>query len=330
MRGNWLLAAGVLILLAIAAGALSVLWRASSHPAPSPQPAPAAIASSEVSLPGMIRPQHVIPVGVPVDGTLDFVGPEPGQEVYEGELLARVRNLGLEAAQQLARAQAERAQTRVDSLNSALIAARLEASRARSDGTRAQDEFRRAEKAYQRQQILNKEGAARRLEFERAQKDFELADAQYRALDELARQTERRADSLLKELDNARLLQRDKTRELEEASADVAAAEILSPVNGILVARARQVGDEVTRDLKDLFQIAVDLALMEAVVEPAPTLFMRLRPGLQALVVLAELPGEGVLGVVREVQNGQVIVEFTSPSPAVRPGLTAQVRIKLR
>jgi len=32
---------------------------------------------------------------------------------------------------------------------------------------------------------------------------------------------------------------------------------------------------------------------------------------------------------VREIKAGRVFVDFTSPSPAVKPGLTAQVKIKL-
>jgi HlyD family secretion protein len=218
----------------------------------------------------------------------------------------------------------------VDSLNSALIATRLEASRARSDASRTQTEAERAEKAYLRQQMLQQEGAARRLEFEKAQKEFQLTQAHYHALDELARQSEQRVESLSRELDNARRLLEDKNRALEEASQDLAAAEIRSPVDGILLSRAKSVGEEVTRDLQDLFRIAVDLSLLEAVVEPEPPLLPHLRPGLPALVVLAELPGDGLPGTIRDVKAGEVAIEFTSPSPAVHPGLTAQVRIKLR
>jgi hypothetical protein len=48
------------------------------------------------------------------------------------------------------------------------------------------------------------------------------------------------------------------------------------------------------------------------------------------VLVLAELPGEGLPGQVRQVTPAETVIEFTATSPAVRPGLTAQVRIKLR
>jgi len=34
-------------------------------------------------------------------------------------------------------------------------------------------------------------------------------------------------------------------------------------------------------------------------------------------------------GVVREIRDGQAIVEFTSALPAIKPGMTADVRFKL-
>ncbi len=332
MRGRWLLFAGVVILVAVAAGALSWLRRSPPVAAPPPSSAlpPAPLAASEISLPCRIRAQHIIPVGAPVEGTIEFLGPGPGDDVYEGEVLGRIRNVGLEAAQQLAQAQVERAQARVDSLNSNYIAARLEASRARSDASRVQSDSDRAEKVYLRQQLLYREGATPRLVFEKAQQELKLAREQFQVLDELARQTEQRVDALRKELENARRLLEEQNREMDEAKENVAAAEIHSPVDGIMVARTRQAGDEVTREVKDLFHLAIELTSLEAVAEPEPHILERIRSGQEAVVVLAELAGQGIAGRVRHVKGSEVIVEFLSPNPAIRPGLSAQVRIKLR
>ena len=46
------------------------------------------------------------------------------------------------------------------------------------------------------------------------------------------------------------------------------------------------------------------------------------------LVQVAEAPS-AIQGTVREIKAGRVFVDFTSPSPAIKPGLTAQVRIKV-
>ena len=39
--------------------------------------------------------------------------------------------------------------------------------------------------------------------------------------------------------------------------------------------------------------------------------------------------GEILQGTVAKIEDGKVIVEFPSPNPMIKPGLTAQIRIKL-
>jgi HlyD family secretion protein len=56
----------------------------------------------------------------------------------------------------------------------------------------------------------------------------------------------------------------------------------------------------------------------------------RLQPGQPALVIVADLGGEGIPAAVKSIEGNTVTVAFTSPNPVVKPGMTAQVRIKLR
>ena len=80
--------------------------------------------------------------------------------------------------------------------------------------------------------------------------------------------------------------------------------------------------------MEDLFQIAVDLSELDVILEPEPRVLERIRPGQEAVVQIAELLS-GIPGKVREIKESRVFVEFTSPDPAVKPGMTVQVRIKL-
>jgi multidrug resistance efflux pump len=331
MRGKWILVAGSVILLGMAAGALSLLRRAPSERAGLKQGKTRSDASpaSEIVLAGKIQAQHVVLVGVQVNGTVESFLVDVGQEVYQGQLLAHIRSEGLESARETAAAEVDRIQSRITNLEGSIVAARLEASRARNDAGRAKTEFDRAEKAYQRQQVLNREGATPRLTFEKSQKEYENAKADYEALDEVSRSAEDRVAAMTKNLDAARKLLQDKNQDLEAAKADLAAAEIHAPVDGIVIGRRGAEGDEVTQQTKDLFQIAVDLSQLEAVVEPSPAILDRIKPGLPALLQIAEIPGQGIEGKVLEVRGNEVVVEFLSPTPAIKPGLTAQVRIRL-
>jgi len=330
MRGKWLLFAGTLILAAAAAGALT--WLKRGAPQQSEPPAGAAAvppAARELSLPGRIQALHVVPVGAPVTGTVESLLVDVGQDVFEGQLLAHIGSHGLESAREEAARSAQNAQEKVAAIESRIIAARLEAARSRAEANRARDQFERAEKAYQRQQMLNREGATPRLTYEKSEREFERARAEFNSLDELARQAEDRSSELMHEMEAAKRALNERNADLESATTDAAGAEIRSPVSGVVVARKGEPGKLLQPDeAKDLFEVAADLSQLVVQIQPDPAALKRLRPGQDALVFTADLPG-AIPGTVREIRAADAIVGFTSPSAIIRPGMTAQVRLRL-
>jgi len=247
--------------------------------------------------------------------------------VFEGEVLARIKNTGLDSAAQSARLDAERAQGRVTDLESQLIAARLELSRARSDAIRAKADYERAEKAWQRQKMLLDAGATPRLTFEKAEKDYQNAKADSEGFQGTAQNAEDRVESLAKEIETAKAMVLAKSKDLDNAETQIAGGEVRSQVNGLVVARRGRAGDPVDQGMKDLLQIAVDLSALQVVVDPDPRTVQQIRQGQPALIEIAEAVSP-IPGTVREVKAGQVFVDFTSPSPVIKPGLTAQVRME--
>ncbi len=327
VRGRWLLFTGTVVLIGVGAGALSLLRRP-SRPA-QPKNAVAPVFGPEIGFTGRVQARNLVPVAATTDGTVEEFTVEVGQDVFEGQLLARIRNTTLESAVEQAQADFDRAQSRVTTLEANLIASRLEASRADADRSRARAEAEKAEKLYLRQQLLHKEGATPRLVFEKSQKEYQALKAEHNSLAELAVRTDERTRSLVKEIDAARKTLEEKSEDLDLAKEELQAAEIHSPVDGILVTRRADPGAAVNQSMKDLFQIAVDLSSLEVVVEPEPPALARIRAGQPATVRLAEMSNEPVQASVREVKGTQVFVEFTSPNPAIRPGLTAQVTIRI-
>lgn len=328
MRGRWLLTAGLVLFLAVLAGLFTAAQRGAFRPPPPPKPVAKPALPAEVSLPGRVVATKVVNVPVPIDGILQRFMADVGEDVFEGELLAQVKNMRVDSTAENAQAVAERAQARVNELQSALIAAKLEASRARADATRTRTEFVKAEKAYQRQKMLMNEGATPRLTFEKSEADYKKLKADLDSFESLAQTAEDKIASLTKEVDSARTLAQSEQQQLDEARADAGAGEVRSPVNGIVVGRQGQAGEPIARDVKDMFQIAVDLSALQVVATPDPQTISRVKPGQPALVVIAEAPA-GIPGTVRELKGGQVFVEFASPSAAIRPGVTAQVKIKV-
>jgi len=330
MRGRGLVLAGTLVLAAVAGGALSLLRRtAKEQRADTVKAAPAEASVRELNLSGKVQARHVVPVGAPAMVTIDAILVDVGQEVFEGQLLARISNQSLESTRQEAARSAQNAREKVDSLESKVIAARLEASRIRAEANRSRDQFERAEKAYLRQQRLNREGATPRLVYEKSGREYETARTEFSSTEELARQADDRMTQAMRELESARRALDERNAELEGATAQSAVAEIRSPVSGILVARKADSGRTVgPEEASDLLEIAVDLAQLAVVIQPDPAQLQHIRPGADALIYVADLPG-AIPGNVGAIKGSDVQVEFTSPSPVIRPGMSAQVRLKL-
>lgn len=307
------------------------MWKARQKPAaPPPVVQEAELAEgAEAVLEGTLRAIHVVPVAAPLDGVLEEIPVAPGDEVFEGQILGRIANDLLEQNEKNATLELERAKSRVSALESTLLAARLEESRASADAARARSEFQRAERDYERQRLLLREGATARNTHDSAQKLFTTTQVEAETLTTLTRAIQERIQQTSREIEAARKLLAQEEEELEAARQELAAAMILAPVDGVIIAIRKQAGAEVEKEKDSLFDIGVDLTELEVVVEPNPVVLKRLKPGLPALVEVAELPEGGVPGTVRAVEDGKAYVEFSSPSPLVRPGVTAVVRLKL-
>src|SRR5260370_16175844 len=131
VRGKWFALSASVTLLALVAIAVTMLSRVSAK-----KTKPAVLMTQvpppvEVHLSGKIRAQSVVSVAPPVEGTVGALFVDVGQEVFEGQLLARITNEGLETGQQMAQKILDNAQSRVNTLESEIVTARLEPSRAR-------------------------------------------------------------------------------------------------------------------------------------------------------------------------------------------------------
>lgn len=303
---------------------------------PAPRPAQQAKATvepellNEITLQGKVRPQHVVGVAASVPGFVEAFLVEPGQDVYQGQVLARIGAQGLESARETATAAVERAQEKVTQAESALSAARMEASRSEADAQRARMALERAEKVYSRQHTLFQEGATPRLTYEKAEAEFEAAQKESSIMSAAARAGKDRVQAATEEVGGARKLVDARSRDLEQAEADLAAAEVHSPVDGYVVSRKGEVGKPADDLGSEFFQIATDLYAMEVGLEPKAQDLKRMIPGMPALVLVLDVQSGAMEGRVKEIKDGKVTVEFGSANPALRPGMMADVRFRFQ
>lgn len=329
IRGKWLLAAGIAVFLGIGLGALT-WYKRPQKTAPEPQKAYVELPSgAEVPLTGQLQPVLLETIDAPITGILQEFPVKPGDEVVEGQILGRIRNDSLEDAEKEANLEFERAQGKVTSLESSVLAARLEASRAEAEAMRARGELSRAERVYQRQSLLIKEGATPRKTYEAADLAYQQAKAEADEIEGALRRIQERLTQLNKDVELARKNLADKQAELDAARLELQAEDLRAPANGFIVSIARQAGDPIEKGFPALITYSPDLTLLQIPLQPDTQVLRRLQPGLPVVIQMPELPGNGLPSTIREIKDATVFVEFTSPSPAVRPGMLATVRVKL-
>jgi HlyD family secretion protein len=326
-RKWWITGAAALVFAA--AGGVAVVLRAHKPKSPKVASVPsAAVEPNGISLTGRVQPRASILVAAPLEGTLESFFVDVNQEVYRGQLLGRIRSGTLETAEQQAQLVLDKAETRVTTLSGDQLAARLEASRATVDQSRARTEVERLEKAYRQQKGLWEAGATPRLTFEKAEKDYTAARTAIEHVDTIARQASDRAAAVEAAIEDASRAVADATAALEHAKTELSTAEVHSPADGIVMARRGQPGDPEDPSIKDLLQIGTELTSLQVLLTPDPATLARIHAGQAVTVRVPELAPDEIPGIVREIRGSDVIVDFASPTAATKLDLAAQVRIK--
>jgi multidrug resistance efflux pump len=329
VRGKWLLISALAVVVGIGAGALSLRRRAAAPTPVQPNAGALLIRRNELTLSGSVQPQHVVTVGAAVEGNVEAFLADVGEEVFEGQVLARIGSAGLETTREQAQTDAEHAQDQVTRAEAAVNAARLEASRADAMAQRSRLEMDRAQKVYDRQTTLHNAGATPRTTFEKAQAEFTAAQTDFQTMDKAARAARETLQEAMNRVTAAKTAAAQKTAQLEESQAAFQSAEVRAPAAGTIVGRKGEVGKPAEEAGDHMFRIATDLYALEVKLEPKPDELARIHPGQEAVVLLLDLQGAGMQGAVKEVKDGAVTVEFAGAIPGIKPGMRADVRLKL-
>lgn len=324
MRAHWWIVAAVAV---AAIGGLLVLRRKPVPPPPAKQTAVVDV-TGDVTIQGKVRPEHVVNVAAEVSGYIEAFLVEPGEEVYQGQALARVGAESLETDRESAANAVDQAEQAATRAQAALASAKLEQSRAEADAARSKLNLDRAEKVFTRQQFLYSQGATPRLTFQKAEADYAEARRDFEIMDTAARTARDAALSAERDLAAARKIVEDKRAALERTEDDLSASEVRSPVDGYVVSREGEVGKKAEEVGDRLFTIATDLYALQVVLQPKPGVMKQIIPGMPVTVNVLDLDNASFQGTVKEIndKDRQVVVEFASNNPAVKPGLLADVR----
>lgn len=311
--------------LILAGGSFGIVrWRKAHAPKPVASVAAAVPPPTALILQGLVQPRNIVTVGASVDGVLDSYFVEINQEVYQGQLLGRIRNPKLEEAQQQALSALDAAESRVTALAGEQLQAKLETSRATADQTRAHNDVERLQKNYDRQQGLWNAGATARLVWEKAQKEYNDAKADAAKQDSAAEQASRHEAALVQNLESANQAVAAAKLAIERTKSTTAAAEMHSPVDGVVVARQDLQGQPVDPSMKELIKIGTDLTLL-CVAIGTDDAAKRVHDGQPAKVVIGS---DEYSGAVRNDNGHGFVVDFAVPTAWTRFGEAAQVIIR--
>lgn len=327
MKGKWLLISILAVAVGIGAGALSLRRRAPAQ-TPPPQAGALVIGTNEITLSGPVQPQHVVDVGPEIEGNIDAFLADVGDEVFEGQVLARIGSAGLESTREAAQSDADRAQDQVTRAEAVVNTARLEASRADAVALRSRLEMERTRKTFERQTTLHNAGATPRNVFEKAQSEYQAAAADFQTQDKGSRAAHDTLQSALDQLAAAKKVVTEKASQLEDAQNAFQDAEVRAPAAGTIIGRKGEVGKPASEADGRMFQIATDLYALSVTVQPKPEDLARIHPGQEAMVLLLDLQTAGLQGAVTTVKDGNVTVEFAGAVPGIKPGMRADVRLK--
>lgn len=330
MQGKWVAVTAVLVVAGAAGGMLAL--RRHAPPAAPARTAGALVlpVSGIVTFTGIIRAQHVAAVGASVDGNIEMFLADVGQEVFQGDALARIGAPALASDRENASNAVERARDQVARVEDALNAALLEQSRAEADLERGKAEMDRTHVEYDKQRGYFAKGATPRRTFEKSETDYRDAVDQYDVLNKALTAASESARNCQAAVDSAKKAVEARLADLDEAQGTAeAGAEVRSPVDGLVVTRNGEPGKPAREFGDQMFLIATDLSALEVTVEPPPPVLKGIVPGLPAMVLVPELTSAGFEGEVKGIDKGAVVVQFVSGLPAVRPGMKADVRIKL-
>ncbi len=192
-----------------------------------------------------------------------------------------------------------------------LIAANGNLQKARAQAVDADRQFARAKQ-------LNDEGIASRADRDTAEANAAVAKAQIEA---------------------ARGAVEQAKASLSQAQINLDYTTIVSPIDGVVISRAVDVGQTVAASLSapTLFTIAQDLREMQVDTNITEGDVGKLAPGMAASFMVDAYPNERFKGVIRQIRNApqtqqnvvtyDAVIDVQNPDLKLKPGMTANVTV---
>ncbi len=282
---------------------------------------------SEVTAQGTLAPVVSVDVGSQVSGTIAELEADFNTEVKKGQLLAKLDPALFQADVDQQAANVRTSEENLDDDNAALAQARADLEKAKVTLLEDQHKFDREKELYDASLV--------------SQDEYETSQATLDADKAALKATQAEIDSAqarIKE-DESRLKQARAT--LETSKLNLEHSVITSPTDGTVISRNVDRGQTVAAGYATpvLFTIGQDLTKMQVNANIDEGDVSSLKPGMQATFAVDAYPGQTFVGTIRQVRLNattinnvityDALIDVPNPDLALKPGMTANVRIQV-
>lgn len=308
---------------------------------------------ASVTATGNLNPVVNVQVGSQVSGNIKALYADFNTKVTQGQLVALIDP-------QIFQAQVDQAKGAAASADAAIVAARAQVEKARSDmagATANRDNLKsvlakdkanavNAQIQWQRSESLFKEGVVSQQDHDTAKAAYEASQAQITADESQVAAAEHSIQSAqaqvsvaLTQMSAAQAQARQAHAALAQAEINLAHTRIVAPVSGTVIARHFDVGQTVAASFQapDIFDIAQDLTKMQVDTNVDESDVGVIRAGQSANFTVDAYPGNVFHGTVTDVRKApivaqnvvtyDVVVAVSNPDLKLFPGMTANVTI---
>jgi HlyD family secretion protein len=295
--------------------------------------------TAAVEATGTINPLTTVPVGSYVSGTMKFLFADFNTHVHAGQVLAQIDPAVYKAQVDTARGNLAGAQANLRNAEASLGSLQAAIETGEANAAKMEADLSYARVNARRLGSLATQGLVPLDQRDLSQSTLAQAEAALRAARSQVNQTRAQYKEGQAQVEQARAQVAAMRGALAQAEANLRYTTILSPTDGVVVARAISVGQSVAASLQapNLFTIAQDLQRMQVYAKTDESDTGFIKPDAEATFQVDAFPNEPFHGrvsairlnayIVQNVVTYDTIIDFDNPDGRLLPGETAYVTI---